>query len=66
MAVPITLGKAVTSSIIDWRNMVINQWGDQWARRSIVYEFSSGEKKENTDSTNRGFYSGRGGGGGGG
>ena len=65
MTVPVSLGKAVTTRQLSWRQMVIQDWGDQWAVRSIVYEFSSGEKKQSTDSTNRGFYVPVGGGGGG-
>jgi hypothetical protein len=65
MTVPVSLGKQVTTRTINWRQMVIADWGDQWAARSIVYDFA-GEKKQSTDSTNRGFYSGQGGGGGGG
>ena len=65
MTVPVSLGKAVTTRTINWRAMVITDWGDQWAARSTAYEFTSGEKKQSTDSTNRGFYVPVGGGGGG-
>lgn len=66
MSVPVSLGKNVTTSTINWRQQVLTAWGDQWAVRSIAYRFTSGEEKQSTDSTNRGFYSGKGGGGGGG
>jgi hypothetical protein len=46
--------------------MVVTDWGEEWAQRSIVYRFSDGTTKQSTDSTNRGIYSGQGGGGGGG
>lgn len=65
MTVPFTLGKAVTTRLIDWRQMVLQDWGDEWSQRSIVYRFSSGENKQSTDSTNRGIYVPIGGGGGG-
>ena len=58
-AIPPSLGKQVTTSVINWMSMVVDAWGDEWAKRDIAYEFSSGEKKESTDTTNRGFYSGR-------
>ena len=66
MTVPFNLGRTVTTRTIDWRAMVITDWGDEWAKRSVVYRFTGGETKDSTDSTNRGFYSGRSGGGGGG
>jgi hypothetical protein len=66
MSVPINLGKSVVTRTLSWRELVVTDWGEGWAKRSIVYRFNGGEVKESTDSTNRGFYSGKGGGGGGG
>lgn len=56
--IPPQLGKAVVTSTINWRQMVIERWGEDWAKRDIVYEFSNGEKKQSTDMTNNGIYNG--------
>ena len=38
--------------------MVIDSWGDEWAKWDVAYKFNSGESKLSTDTTNRGFYNG--------
>jgi hypothetical protein len=53
-----TLGKNVTTRTFSLMAMVIEAWGEEWDKRDIAYEFSSGYTKESTDTTNRGFYSG--------
>lgn len=58
MSVPISLGKNVTVRTYSWMSMVIEAWGDEWAKWDVAYEFKSGEKKLSTDTTNRGFYNG--------
>jgi hypothetical protein len=58
MTVPVTLGKPVVTRTLNWLSMVTESWGDQWSARDIAYEFSGGEKKQSTDTTNRGFYKG--------
>jgi len=58
MSVPITLGKQVTTRSFSLMAMVIEAWGEEWSKRDISYEFSSGAKKESTDTTNKGFYNG--------
>lgn len=58
MAVPITLGKSVTTRQFSLMAMVIEAWGEQWTERDIAYEFSSAYTKQSTDTTNRGFYNG--------
>jgi hypothetical protein len=58
MSVPITLGKTVTTRSFSFMAMVIEAWGEEWDARDIAYEFTNGEKKQSTDTTNRGFYNG--------
>lgn len=56
--IPATLGNPVVTRIISWSALVIQDWGDEWAQRDIVYRFSDGTTKQSTDPTNRGFYAG--------
>lgn len=55
--VPITLGKNVVSRQYSWMQMVIEEWGDEWAQWDVAYNFH-GSEKLSTDSTNRGIYGG--------
>jgi hypothetical protein len=56
MSVPTSLGNNVNTRQYSWMAMVLESWGEEWGRWSWAYEFSSGERKLSTDSTNRGFY----------
>ena len=56
--IPGNLGNKVSTRTYDWRSMVIDNWGEEWKKRDIVYEFSNGEKRQSTDATNTGIYNG--------
>jgi hypothetical protein len=59
MSVPVSLGKQVVTSTLNWRAMVVEAWGEEYRQRDIAYRFIDGTEKQSTDTTNRGFYSGR-------
>ena len=46
----------VTTRSIDWRQMVISQWGDEWRKPEWVYEMSNGRKFDSTDYYTTGIY----------
>ena len=54
--IPQSLGNKVTTRSYDWRQMVIAEWGEYWARPDIVYVFSDGTQKESTDMYQTGIY----------
>lgn len=54
--IPQTNGLPVTTRSYDWRQMVIAEWGEEWARPDICYRFSDGTRKESTDMYQTGIY----------
>jgi hypothetical protein len=50
------LGYKVTSREISWSQMVHEEWGTEWGERDVVYEFSNGETRLDTDNTSSGIY----------
>ena len=56
--IPSNLGQKVSTRNYDWRTMVIAEWGEEWAKNDIAYEFSNGEKRQSTDKYNTGIYNG--------
>lgn len=54
--IPPENGQKVTTSYINWMDQVVRQWGAEWNRPDLGYEFSSGSKKDNTDQYQTGIY----------
>ena len=46
----------VTTREIDYAAEVKKQWGKEWNKPEVVYEFSNGRKFESTDRTASGIY----------
>ena len=53
---PPELGTKVTTRTINWRQQVLQMWGDQWTVPDVVYRMSDGSKKESTDQYQTGIY----------
>lgn len=50
------LGYLVSTQTIDYRQMVILEWGPEWNMNDIAYEWSSGRKFDSTDKYTSGIY----------
>jgi hypothetical protein len=54
---PASLGKPVTSRQFSWKEMVVRQWGSEYAAPDHrVYVFSNGRAFDSTDLGTTGFY----------
>jgi hypothetical protein len=54
---PASLGKPVTSRSFSWKEMVIRQWGSEYAAPDHrVYQWSNGRGFDSTDLGQTGFY----------
>ena len=58
MSVPVNLGLNVTTKKLSWMQMVVEAWGEDWAKWEVVYELEGGNPRLSTDYTNRGIYNG--------
>jgi len=54
--IPPELGTKVTTRSINWRSLVLEQWGDQWTVPDTAYQMGNGAKFESTDQYNTGIY----------
>ena len=56
-AIPPQLGRPVTSRQFSWKEMVIRQWGSEYAAPDHgVYQFSNGRRFDSTDLGQTGIY----------
>lgn len=54
---PATLGKPVTTRQFSWKEMVIRQWGSEYAAPDHrIYNFSNGRSFDSTDLGTTGIY----------
>jgi hypothetical protein len=54
---PASLGKPVTSRQFSWKEMVIRQWGSEYAAPDHrIYNFSNGRSFDSTDLGTTGIY----------
>lgn len=54
---PASLGRPVTSRQFSWKEMVIRQWGSEYAAPDHgVYQFSGGRRFDSTDLGTTGIY----------
>ena len=56
--IPPTLGSKVSTRTISWYSMVLDVWGENWAKPDIAYEMTNGRKFDYTDRTRTGIYNG--------
>lgn len=54
--IPPTLGYKVSSRTDSWEQRVIKEWGSEYRKPDIAYEFSNGRKFDCTDQYNTGIY----------
>ena len=55
--IPASLGRPVTSRSFSWKEMVIRQWGSEYAAPDHgVYQFINGRRFDSTDMTTDGIY----------
>ena len=38
----------VTTSEIDWKTIVQEQWGERWSKPDVAYQWSNGRKMDDT------------------
>lgn len=54
---PASLGKPVTTRMFSWKEMVIRQWGSEFAAPDHrIYNFSNGRSFDSTDLGQTGIY----------
>lgn len=56
--IPPKLGTKVTTRNINWYSMVLDVWGEDWAKPDIAYEMTNGRRFDFTDRINTGIYNG--------
>ncbi len=54
--IPPDLGSKVSSREIDWRQEVLKQWGEDWAKPDVAYRMSNGRQFDCTDLYRQGVY----------
>jgi hypothetical protein len=52
----LSLPMKVTYRTLNWQDMVIIEWGPEWGRPDIAYEFSGGRTANATDMYGKGIY----------
>lgn len=52
----LTIPHKVTYRTLSWRELCVREWGAEWGRPDIAYEFSNGRKANATDQYGRGIY----------
>ena len=52
----LSLPLKVTYRTLSWQELVVREWGTEWGRPDIVYEFSNGRTAESTDQYAKGIY----------
>lgn len=52
----LTLPLKVTYRTISWEELVVREWGSEWGRPDVAYEFSNGRKADSTDQYKQGIY----------
>jgi hypothetical protein len=45
-----------TYRTFSWEELVVREWGSEWGRPDIAYEFSNGRQANSTDQWNQGIY----------
>jgi len=55
MSIPYNLSYPVVTSTINWMQLVVDSWGEEWAKWDVAYHLEGGDRLS-TDSTNRGIY----------
>lgn len=53
---PDNLGYKVSRRSFSWQQLVRETWGSEWAERDVVYRFSNGAERVDTDNTLNGIY----------
>lgn len=54
---PVSLGKPVTTRTFSWKEMVIRQWGSEFAAPDHrIYNWSNGRSFDSTDLGSTGIY----------
>lgn len=54
--IPPKNGFPVTTRTINWKQLVVTEWGEQWAKPDTAYEMSNGRKFDSTDQYTTGIY----------
>lgn len=52
----LTVPMKVTYRTFSWRELVVREWGAEWGRPDIAYEFSNGRTANSTDQYKVGIY----------
>jgi len=52
----LSLPLKVTYRTYSWEELVVREWGPEWGRPDIAYEFSGGRTANSTDQYNVGIY----------
>lgn len=50
------LGYKVSYRTFSWQELVVREWGTEWGRPDIAYEFSNGKTANSTDQYAQGIY----------
>lgn len=52
----LTIPLKVTYRTLSWQELVIREWGSEWGRPDIAYEFTGGRTANSTDQYHQGIY----------
>lgn len=52
----LSLPMKVTYTTTSWLGLVVQEWGSEWGRPDIGYEWSNGQTRTNTDMYGNGIY----------
>lgn len=52
----LSLPQKVTYSTTSWRELVLREWGAEWGRPDVAYEFPNGRRANSTDQYKQGIY----------
>jgi hypothetical protein len=52
----LSLPLKVTYRTLNWQELVVREWGTEWGRPDIAYEFSNGRTADCTDQYRGGIY----------
>lgn len=54
--IPPQNGKKVTTRSVSFQDLVVREWGAEWNKPDVAYQFSNGVTKDCTDQYQTGFY----------
>ena len=52
----LSLPLKVSYRTLSWQDLVVREWGAEWGRPDIAYEFSNGRQANCTDQYGQGIY----------